>query len=401
MRYFKILFLLIIGSLLLNSCSNVRNEKDYITKVYDNLNHIKNVSYNSTIEVWAPFDTLPSHTFYSFRKEFNNPSDSTIGASFVTMSKDKSQVNKVYDGNMTATIFHENKSVLIDSFKLSRNTDFRPITAPFFNYAKSILRYALNTNDSVVYNYQDLDSLYYFKLTIYEDHQVEFFGKAYYMPQGSYDYGDRTSQYEIWIDKEIDLPIKIRREMSHNISVEYCNGVKVNELNTNELKAINYLPEEYEYREYGVDNQKIENSKLIGKLAPKWILKSDKNKVVSLDDLESKFLILQFTSVNCGACKLSVPFLNKLSALHNPNDVRILAIECSTKSLQALKHYRVKNEISYKLLHASKEVIENYSVKSYPTFYLLDENRKVVKVITGYKKGKTDIEIKKIINEHI
>ncbi|MEZ5010123.1 MAG: hypothetical protein R2744_00045 [Bacteroidales bacterium] len=60
----------------------------------------------------------------------------------------------------------------------------------------------------------------FMRLTIHEEEQVEFFGKAY-MPPSPYTYGDNPSVYELWIDKETDLPYKIRREMSHDISVSH------------------------------------------------------------------------------------------------------------------------------------------------------------------------------------
>jgi hypothetical protein len=46
-------------------------------------------------------------------------------------------------------------------------------------------------------------------------------------------------------------------------------------------------------------------------------------------------------------------------------------------------------------------VLEGYSIRSFPVFFILDENRIVRNVIYGYGKGSTEEEIKNIINEMI
>lgn len=75
----------------------------------------------------------------------------------------------------------------------------------------SIINYALTTKDSIQTELTDLEEEYYFKLTINEDKQVEFFGQAYYMPDNPYDWGETTSIYELWISKSDNLPYKYRR----------------------------------------------------------------------------------------------------------------------------------------------------------------------------------------------
>lgn len=395
----RLILILVLNTLLIG-CKQASTEEEYLSIVLDNLLQIKNITYYSTSEAWVPLDTVPTHVYHRFRMEYDNPSDSTIGAIYVSMNQDKSKVETVYDGNMIATVFHEHKGVLIDSFKLKRNLDFRPTTPPFFNYAKSILRYALNTNDSIRLNYQDSDSSLYVKLTIMEENTIEFFGKAYRVPKYQYD-EDNTSQYELWIDKNLNLPYRIRRKMSHDISVEECKIIEINKLDINKFVATDYYPEKYEIREYGVNSVKNKKSNLIGQKAFKWVLKDINNKKISLNELKSKILMLQFTSVSCGPCRVSIPYLNKLSLAYSKKKFDFVAIECTAQSSRALKFYKDKTNINYKFLQSSKEVMEKYSIKSFPVFIFLNKEREIIKVINGYKENKTDKEIESIINELI
>ena len=58
-----------------------------------------------------------------------------------------------------------------------------------------------------------------------------------------------------------------------------------------------------------------------------------------------------------------------------------------------------RNHFDYKFLLSTDEVRKDYSISSFPVFFILDENHVIKKVINGYGKGTTDEEIRKIINE--
>ena len=53
---------------------------------------------------------------------------------------------------------------------------------------KAIIDYALNTNDSIVLTLKEEGKDFLMELTINMPNQVEFFGKAQYMPENPYTY---------------------------------------------------------------------------------------------------------------------------------------------------------------------------------------------------------------------
>ncbi|HKL08450.1 MAG TPA: TlpA disulfide reductase family protein [Bacteroidales bacterium] len=392
---------LIIASLFIFSCNRTVKKEEYLKKVYENLRDMESASYSVRVESWAPFDTIPSLVTHLYTIEMDNPLDTTIGASYVKFTDDRERVKWIYDGHMSATFFHEHKGVIIDSFKIDRGLEFRPLSAPFFNNTRSIIHYILTTEDSISLSFQDVDSAYYYRLKIFEDRQVEFFGKAYHMPENPYNMGETTSQYELWMDKKTNLPNRVRRKMSHDISVSAVSEVKINTFKPEDFNASIYLPDDYEYREWGTRKKKATGNPLEGKAAADWTLQSTENKDISFNELDSKLVLLQFTSVSCGPCRVSIPFLNGLTEEYSREQLEVIAIECTTKSLRALQHYREVNKISYPLLQSGGNIKKDYQISSFPGFFLIDENRNIVHVSKGFAEGQTDASIYKIIQEHL
>jgi thiol-disulfide isomerase/thioredoxin len=389
----------LIITLITCSCKNEAKKKGYLKEILSNLNQIESASYNDIIESYAPGDTAPAFTQLRYYKEFRNPSDSAIGSSYVSfLQKDTTRMTFCYDGNMRAVVYEEEGLMVIDSFKL-RILPFRPISPPFFNHAYNILKYIFETNDSLSLDFNEYKDSLLLTITIYAGKQVEFFGKAFYMDD-PYGTGDEISKYSVWINKRTNLPYKIRREMSHDISVSTISNINLNRENLKNFKAESYFPADLKSVAYG-SIQKIPNNDLEGKKAPLWNLKDANNNSISLKDLKSRVLLIQFTSVSCGPCRASVPFLKNLVSEFTDNDFDLVSIESWTRNTKVLKSYQIRNNFDYKFLMSTDEVNKDYNIISVPVFFILDKNHVIKKIITGYGEGTTDQEIREIINRLI
>lgn len=396
---YKQIFPLLMVLVLSTSCGVNNEDKGYLNIVLENLDRVESASYHQINEAWSPGDTAASFIFTTFVREYRNTSDTSIGASFVVLdSLTGTKPSFCYDGFMRATFYNDEKGIVVDSFKV-RSLPFRPLTPPFYNYVTSILKYALSTGDSTILLLQELESDVFLRLTINEEEQVEFFGKPFRMPPSPYTSGDNTSVYEMWIDKETTLPYRVRREMSHDISVSEVVNPQYNKLDISHFVASDYFPADYEIRQYGYSRTDEKKSALLNHEAPGWALQSADNHMVSLADIRSRVVLLQFTSVSCGPCRASIPFLKELHHEYDTTDFKLLAIECTSKNLNALENYMNRNQFDYMFLQADKEVLRNYSVGSYPVFYVLDKDRIIREVINGYAEGATDERIRFTINK--
>lgn len=380
-----------------SSCKTT-NGNDYLRKVLGNLEKIESATYYLKGEPIQPGDSIPSFINYNFIKEYNNPLDSTIGASYVSLdAQDTTKLNFCYDGNVRVLVYHDVKGIVIDDFTF-RPLPFRPLTPPFFNYTKSIIDYALTTTDSIHLDFKDLEDDYYFKLTINEDKQVEFFGKAYHV-ESSYNQIDPTSIYEIWISKSNDLPYKVRREMSHDISITTCTNVELNKISINDFSAYDYFPADYEIREYGPKKSLQTPKDLVGKKATEWTLNDMNEQAISFTDLKSKVLLINFTGIGCGPCHLSIPFLRELKDSFNNDDFELISIESWNRKPHSLRIYANRHHINYPFLSANDEVLTDYQTgRTAPCFFILDEQRIIRKVIFGYGDNTPD-EIRTAISE--
>lgn len=368
------------------------SKEEYLRKVLNNLEKIESATYRLYKETWGPGDTVPLFERYAFIREYANPQDSTIGASYVELDDaDKKTMTWGYDGNIKVNVYPENKMIVIDDFS-SKKRPFRPLTPPFFNYVKSIIRYSLTTPDSITTTLEELDDAFHFKMVIHEKEQIEFFGKDYRFSNPYHP--DPTSIYELWISKKNDLPYKKRREMSHQTTMEACSNVEVNQLSIKDFNLYDYFPQGYEVKKRGEGRQKVNKYLAVGTQAPKWTLKDIQGQDISLAYFESKVILINFTGVGCGPCKVAIPFLNSLKDEFK-EELEVVAIESWKQKLSSIQNYIHTNKINYLFLEGSDEVIEDYlhGNRGVPYYFILDKDRIIRKVIYGYAEEKTDKEI--------
>ncbi|WP_368157942.1 peroxiredoxin family protein [Bacteroides fragilis] len=337
----SILLSVISFLLVMNVCGkNDVDMRTYLKKVLGNLGKIESASYHEQSQSWQPGDTVAITNFHRFIKEYTNPSDSTIGASYVCLdAKDTTRFEFGYDGNVRMISYHEHKGIMIDDFT-TRSLPFRLVAPPFFCYTRNIIGYALSTGDSITTEWKDLGEAYYFKLVIHEDRQVE--------------------------------------------------------LSIAGLNLYDYVPQDYEIRKYG-EQKKVTQpaaTDLIGQKAPDWMLKDMYEKPVALSEFKSKVLLVNLTGIGCGACHASIPFLNGLKGKFNAGEFEVVSIETWGREPHSLRTYADKNQINYSFLCGDEGIVKSYrTYGAAPLFFILDQDRVIRKVIRGYRMGRTDEEI--------
>lgn len=385
------------SSILIQSCKFELNDKDYLRDVLKNIQEIESANYLSIRTAYAPFDTLPYSVQQNYVKEYKNDLDTFVRASFVTLNKiDSTKMDYCYDGNIRARVHWDERTMEIDSL---RKNPFSSgiVRAPFFEHAKRILEYTLSTKDSMSIEVKNSGDTIHYTFTIY-DTIVEFgFKKLWYQPPFFGPLKGSFSRYDIFINKKTNLPFRVIREQPHDKTIELCKALEINKEKLSDFVASEYFPD---FPLRSNKNSKSKNSDLVGKLAPDWILNDADGKSTALKDLKSKVVLVEFTSVSCGPCKASIPFLKELVTEYNIEDFDFVSIEAFAKNSNVLKGYQQRNNFEYKFLMSTKKVSNGYYIKSIPVFFLLDENKIIRKVINGYGKS-VDKQIRDAINELI
>ena len=374
-----------------------QSKNEYLKKVLNNLNQIKSATYYSTSSASAPGDTITfSEPRTLFVKEFVNPADSFVGASYIQYKNlDTNKIDGFYDGVVKGEFDWDKQTVEIDSFK-NYPYPFRIVYIPFYTRTTSIINYALTTKDNIKTVIKDLGDSVQFSLFVY-DKNIEFITKPYYYV--SEESGKaKISQYDVWIRKSDNLPFRMRRKMSHQTSFETCSDVQLNTSQNMVFRSRDYFPKNFSVVVLKRGKKKYK-SDLVGKTAPDWTLKGIDGNSVRLGDLTSKLLMIQFTGVGCGPCHQSLPFLKQLVSDYKDKNFEFVSIETWSNNIEGLKRYQQRNGFNFKFLKSEPSVTESYNVTSVPTFFILDENRIIRKVLNGYGKGATDKEIRDTIDE--
>ncbi len=396
------LFFAIVVTLLPFACGVKHEPKEYLRKALGNVERIKVAGYELEEKVKAPYEKNWNSVRRNKYIEQDNPQDTTIGASALHYDGD-GHILSVYDGTNYAYFHHDEKRIVVKDFldAQSRSLPFHTYRPPFFNYVKSLIRYILTTNDSISLDVEESKEDYIYKLSIHEERQVEFFGRAYKMPENP----DITSEedaytyYTLWIRKSDTLPYRYLREMSHNVSDVTCHQAEWSEdAIDSPIAAMDYilLHKNYKVHYVGKRNTYKEaelNERLIGKAAPEWTLKDMNGKAISLSSLRGKPTIINLTGLGCRPCVQAYPELVELSKHFN-----VVSIESWGKSAQSLRDYAAHHKITYPMLLGEDNVLNDYvgTYRGVPVFFYLDENHIVHKVDRGYGKGMISQSIEKL-----
>lgn len=399
----RLLYALVVTLVTLCACSGGQfNQDAFLRDMRDKMDQIQSASYVCEALAYTPGNPEQAYHEFSKYKEYKNPADTTVGASFLHYSHlDCTLLSSAYDGEAKYSVFPEHKGIIRDDFT-ARNLPFRLISNPFFREAYHILDYVLTTHDSIEYTLTDSVDYYKFHLITHEEEQIEFAGgKAWHNYDGIGYVTDPTSEYEIWFNKQTNLPYRIKRTQSHSISEYICHNPVLNAENPADFDVSDYLPQGYLMRPYKARQRSVSDANsLLNKLAPMWVTTDADGKEISLKDFHANVLLLDFSAINCGPCQAAVPFLKALREEYGEADLQLVSFESWGANDSSIKYYIQKKELNYPYIHGTEQMLSDYKTGgSAPWFFLLDQNHFVRKVWFGFSEGTTVRDIREAIKE--
>lgn len=143
------------------------------------------------------------------------------------------------------------------------------------------------------------------------------------------------------------------------------------------------LPSNYRSQIYG-DREKLELLKA-GVKAPNFNLQDVNGQKVSLSDLKGQKVLLDFSVINCGYCKLALEHFNQQD-YQLAEDFTPIYINPEDK-VEAMRNYMDKIPVPFPVVAAAKATGQAYGVSGYPTFFIIDEEGIIEKVVVGYQKA--------------
>lgn len=152
-----------------------------------------------------------------------------------------------------------------------------------------------------------------------------------------------------------------------------------------EINALASIPDNYkrEVIDPNPNPQKISE----GTKAPLWNLPGLKTDSINLTKLKNKRVLLQFTSMNCGFCVKSIPFVNKLNNIASKNkSLELLTIFPLSNDRKKLSEFKNKHNLNAQVLYDANKTRKDYDIQGFPTFVLIDENGLIDYIKVGYNK---------------
>ncbi|NGX85412.1 TlpA disulfide reductase family protein [Aequorivita sp. KMM 9714] len=127
------------------------------------------------------------------------------------------------------------------------------------------------------------------------------------------------------------------------------------------------------------------------------------NDSISLKDYRNKYVLVDFWYKDCFPCIKAIASLNKLRTEYSKNDLTILGLnpyDNKEKDKEKLKEFIEINEMNYPTILVDNEVTKAYNVRAYPTFYIIDDNGKIVYSKVGHSE-KNEKEIDSLLSKWI
>jgi peroxiredoxin len=148
----------------------------------------------------------------------------------------------------------------------------------------------------------------------------------------------------------------------------------------------------------GFDKNDIEISKLVGKPAPDFTVKTIDGKKVSIKSLKGKVVVLNFWFTQCRPCVEEMPTLNKFVEKYKGNkDVVFLAPEVVAQTTKEdVEKFLKRAPFAYQIGLGGKDAAALYQVKIFPANFVIDKQGIVRMGYVGFNPFQLE-EIGKLI----
>jgi peroxiredoxin len=283
-----------------------------------------------------------------------------------------------------------------------------------FDFVGTSDKYALTYIDGVLASISDTDSVvtYYPETEVserLESNSFLSFSPLGLFKNGPWSYlgdtaiGGKTFKEYLWIemdtiitDKKVLLKNHIFINPSNEVADHYSRRlfhdgkksqfieVKFSEYNFADLgeKLAYDVPFGYLSKQWGQKEPDAAQVLNKGDLAPDFELTDENGNQVKLSKLRGKKVLLDFSMIHCGWCKIAIDQFNKPEYQFAENIVPLYVNPVDSK--EKMDKYRAKVSIPFPVLVNAEEVRKAYGVTGYPSFYLIDENGKVEDVVVGF-----------------
>lgn len=395
MKPFLSILLLLI---LMEGCAD--SDKEILLTTNNKLQKMKTVQYQSKIEKFDSYSVEllsidSSSVFFGF-----NSSDSLIGASYL-FSKPHGDVG--FDGSIAFYTMKEKQQLYYTSINSPDD-----LIQGFFNYSILQLRNLLPQllqDTSILINRQadtiiDKTQCYQYAICLH-NHEISLDGKlaeSYKNLTTRNDKGD--FRYCLLIDKKDNLPKQFIVYSYKNTpfrTVTFSNFNFSPQIDVADLDYSKRDPNFVKTSLVDLQSAQLKSLPSTNIKAKDWNLPSMAGDSIQLSKLNSNLILLEFWFPGCKGCAEAIPYLNAIQIKYKNKGLQVFGIEYTREDSTGLASYISKMKIEFPTLYFAKEMAKDYKVSVAPTFFLINNQDKVVYKRIGFFREELINEIEKYL----
>ena len=382
MKKATLFVILILSSTLLFGQSKNEYLKSILNKTISNLNQIKTVEYTLDFHFYSESQNIDIRDTATCYFDFTS-SDSIIGAKYMFFAR---IANCVFNGKFVYNSDFDTKQ-LIYNYKPS---NYSVTSSIFMGNSIFVIRKILpefvsdstttitRLNDTIL----DNTACYKFKI-ILKDKFVNLGGVLTHAK-------GVITNHILSISKDNYLPKEYSSFSPNNTDYIQAtiSNIIIPAFKPDSLWNYDWMPEEYlriSYEDF-VKSYRTSITQQIGELAPDWTLPMIKGDSVKLSAQKNDLILLDFWYQGCGACVTAVPDINEIQKEFAGKGLKVYGIEFVKPNDKGLIEYIDKNKIEYPILYLGKSVASDYSVSAAPTFFLINNQQKIIYASAGLNK---------------
>lgn len=118
--------------------------------------------------------------------------------------------------------------------------------------------------------------------------------------------------------------------------------------------------------------------------APDFVLQSLQQQSYQLSDFSDRKTIVYFFSPSCGICNQSMPNLQKLRESTEAGELQIFAVALAYNNREEVVEFANRHEFSFPVLLGTWTEVDNYAIRGFPTYYVIDAGGRVDQRSVGY-----------------
>ncbi len=121
-----------------------------------------------------------------------------------------------------------------------------------------------------------------------------------------------------------------------------------------------------------------------GEPAPDFTLQSIAGETLQLSQLKGKKVLIYFFAPWCSICHMSGGNLNALRKARDKDELEILVIGLSYEFEAEIQDFANELELTMPVLYGNDQLMQDYKIKGFPTYFVIDEEGNVTHRSVGY-----------------